>query len=405
LFIFTVFFYGVSQICTPLELQNCRRSPPSTPVTKAVYSVQNQRLTMSLFTPVQGLIGGSLIGLSAATLLLFNGDIMGASGIVSTTLLQPRKTLSDSSMLWRSVFIASFLLTSQLFLGNNAKADPLMQRPPMVSALGYVIGGFLVGFGTKLGNGCTSGHGICGMARLSKRSFVAVASFMTTAFITSFLVTGPLAPRTEFLRSDETPVFESVLGNAITVLSVLGAIFHSRATPAMGVAVQTYSNHRRKTWPAMAAGALFAIGLSISGMIFSAKVHGFLNLSGISDGSFDPTLATVMGGGALVSFLSYQMVKGHNVVKHSNTMDCPLALNDSCAQTGKFSVPSSTTVDAQLLLGAAMFGVGWGVAGLCPGPALFHAATGSVSVVSQWWPAFWAGSYLAQSLKNKLESK
>jgi len=356
---------------------------------------------MSIFTPLQGLIGGSLIGLSAANLLLFNGDILGASGIISQILLQPRKTLHDPSLLWKTVFMASFLLTTQIFMGNSAVSSPLMQLPPLVSPLGYTIGGLLVGFGTKLGNGCTSGHGICGLARLSKRSFVAVASFMATAFTTSFLMTGPLLSQTEFLRSGQAPAFESSAGYAVTGLAILAAFLHSRANSGKEVTEPTQSNYNRKILPSMVSGALFATGLFKSGMVFPAKIFGFLNLSGISDGSFDPTLITVMGGGVFISFLSYQMVQGHNFVKSHNTINCPLAMNEVCDQTGKFCVPKNTTIDCQLILGSAVFGIGWGIAGLCPGPAIFHAATGSTLAIYRWWPSFWVGSYLAQSLKEK----
>jgi len=356
---------------------------------------------MSIFTPVDGLIGGSLIGLSAAVLLLFNGDILGASGITSTTLLEPRKALTDPAMLWKLAFISSFLLTTVLFLADPAIADPAMQRPPLVSRLGYGIGGILVGFGTKLGNGCTSGHGICGLARLSKRSFVAVGSFMATAFITTFLLEGPLSSHTEFLRTGHSPDFETLLGPIITGISIglscLAAFIQYRETPSL-------SNYQRKALPAVASGALFATGLFVSGMVFPAKIFGFLNLAGISDGTFDPTLITVMGGGAVVSFLSYQLVKGHNFFNHSRTRECPLAMTEACEETGKFNVPTNTTVDSQLVLGSAVFGIGWAIGGLCPGPALFHVASGYLDVVILWWPTFLLGSFLAQALKNHTKS-
>jgi len=357
---------------------------------------------MSLFTPLEGIIGGSLIGLSAATLLLVNGDILGASGIISAILVEPRKTFSDPSLIWKSFFIAAFFLSSQIYMGKSARANPLFKDPPLVSPLGYAIGGLLVGFGTKLGNGCTSGHGICGMARLSKRSFVAVASFMSTAFLTSFLMTGPLSSQTTFLRSEHSPVFLEYIGYVITGISVLTAAFHSRATPGTEVTTATLSNYRRKAWAAIAAGGLFSVGLFLSGMIFPVKIFGFLNLAGISDATFDPTLLTVMGAGVVVSFLSYQLVAGHNVVKHKIIMECPVAMSEVCNQTGKFCVPTNTTIDGQLLVGSALFGIGWGVAGLCPGPALFNAGIGSIYTIGLWWPTFWGGSFLAEVLKKNL---
>ena len=358
---------------------------------------------MSLITPVQGLIGGLLIGLSAAFLLLFNGDILGISGVTTSTMLNPRKHFSDTSMLWKSVFIASLLVTSQLFLAESARNNPFMQFPLKVSPLGQIIGGFLVGFGTKLGSGCTSGHGICGLARLSKRSFVAVATFMSTAFITTFLTTGPLSSQTEFLRSTNAPVFQPILGYVFTTLSVLSAIFHSGLPPVADSPMKLRVNHHCKVWASIPAGAIFATGLWYSGMVFPSKVFGFLHLSGLSDGSFDPTLIFVMGAGVLISFVSYQFVQGHSIIQHNGTFSCPLMMSDTNGTpTGTFGIPTRTTIDSSLVVGSALFGIGWSISAICPGPALFHVATGFVTVIALWWPAYLMGASLAQSSIDQL---
>lgn len=358
---------------------------------------------MSLFTPVQGLIGGSLIGVAAASLLLLNGDILGLSGITTSTILYPKRHYSDASMQWKSVFLASLLVTSQLFLAESARNSPLMQLPLRVSPLGQIIGGFLVGFGTKLGSGCTSGHGICGLARLSKRSFVAVATFMSTAFITTFLTTGPLSSQTELLRSAHAPVFQPILGYVVTAFSVLAAIFHAVLPPASNIPVKRRTNHHRKNWAAVSAGAVFATGLWCSGMVFPSKIFGFLHLSGLLDGSFDPTLILVMGGGVMVSFISYQFVQGYSILKHDCTLSCPLMMSENhCKPTGSFGIPTRTTIDSSLVLGSALFGIGWSISALCPGPAFFHVATGFVNVIVLWWPAYLTGACLAQSIANTL---
>ena len=139
---------------------------------------------MDHFTPLTASIGGALIGLSAALLWLGNGRIAGISGIFGQ-LLPPAR-----SVVWRLVFLAFLVLgaflASLLFpaLGNA----PQLVAPPSWFTGGapvwIAIAGLLTGFGTKIGNGCTSGHGICGLARLSTRSFVAVGVFMLTAILT-----------------------------------------------------------------------------------------------------------------------------------------------------------------------------------------------------------------------------
>ena len=134
---------------------------------------------MENFTPVSGLIGGLLIGLAAALLLLLNGRISGISGIVGG-LLAPKS--SDAG--WRVVFVAGLLLGAFIYMLATGGAIPVRVQ---ASVPVLVAAGLLVGFGTRLGSGCTSGHGLCGIARLSKRSIVASAVFFGVAMLTVFL--------------------------------------------------------------------------------------------------------------------------------------------------------------------------------------------------------------------------
>lgn len=133
---------------------------------------------MADFNLTTALLGGLLIGISSTLLLLFNGRIAGISGIVSGAINFNR----DSQ--WQWLFIGGLLLGGWLY--ENVLA---LQPTPidMFSPWAMVVGGFLVGVGTRLGNGCTSGHGVCGLGRLSSRSLVAVLTFLTTGFITVFV--------------------------------------------------------------------------------------------------------------------------------------------------------------------------------------------------------------------------
>ena len=134
---------------------------------------------MENFTPVSGLVGGLLIGLAAALLLLLNGRISGISGIVGG-LLAPR----SPDVGWRAAFVAGLLLGAFAYvLTTGGAADITVQASVPV----LVAAGLLVGFGTRLGSGCTSGHGLCGVARLSKRSVIATAVFFGVAMVTVFL--------------------------------------------------------------------------------------------------------------------------------------------------------------------------------------------------------------------------
>ena len=126
---------------------------------------------MAPFDPVSALVGGALIGLAAVLLMLLNGRIAGVSGILGEAL-----TGDDRS--WRLAFLVG-LVAAPLLLGAVGRPLP---TPWMPSSFAMVIAaGLLVGFGTRLGGGCTSGHGVCGIARLSPRSIAATLVFMATA--------------------------------------------------------------------------------------------------------------------------------------------------------------------------------------------------------------------------------
>lgn len=133
------------------------------------------------FTPVASLAGGALIGLAAVLLMLFQGQIAGISGILSR-LLSPA---ADGETTGRLAFVAGLVL-APLVAYAAVSAWPVPQIAATIPVL--VIAGLLVGFGSVWGNGCTSGHGVCGLSRLSLRSLIAVATFMTSAIATVFVV-------------------------------------------------------------------------------------------------------------------------------------------------------------------------------------------------------------------------
>jgi uncharacterized membrane protein YedE/YeeE len=132
---------------------------------------------MHNLTPLSGLLGGALIGLAAAMLMLLTGRIAGISGIFGGLLVQ-----GATDRGWRIAFIAGLIaapLLASFFYGA-----PLPSPAMPASLIVITIAGLLVGFGTRMSGGCTSGHGVCGTARLSARSLVATAVFMVAAIIT-----------------------------------------------------------------------------------------------------------------------------------------------------------------------------------------------------------------------------
>lgn len=125
------------------------------------------------------IIGGTLIGLSAVLLMFWLGRIAGISGIVSSLL----KREPDSA--WRWLFIIGILLGAILFQLTDIAQTPVRTALPTWLV---IVAGLLVGFGSTLGSGCTSGHGVCGLARFSVRSIAATCTFLVTAIITTYVM-------------------------------------------------------------------------------------------------------------------------------------------------------------------------------------------------------------------------
>lgn len=369
-------------------------------------------------------------------------------------------------MLFSNTVLAAYFTDDK-----RASIDPNIT---IASTYAYLLGGFFVGFGTKLGNGCTvreqynmstiyiisslgfsrlnflldtqTGHGICGMARLSRRSFTSVAIFMLTAFAVANIVAPgnkAFSKGTEFLRTEHPPeLFHRWIGFGVTAPFLLAAAFslyrlvkafrtikaetHEKDSSVTmkdessnlsnndfdGYTIEVekkYTPDRRqpnrnervliedgigKLKAGFFGALVFATGLAISGMVLPSKVLGFLNLTLIANGTWDLTLLTVMGGGAIVSFISYQFVDGFGVIANSYVLKCP-------RRSSSFSVPTNKKIDFQLIAGAFCFGIGWGVAGICPGPGLFLAASGAKPLIFYWWPTFVVGSFIAKKLKEQ----
>jgi uncharacterized protein len=131
------------------------------------------------FTPWASLAGGIMIGLAAAALLLLAGRTLGISGIFYGAL-----TARGPESGWRATFLLGLLAAPTMLKLFFTPAPPIFDMSLTLLA----VAGLLVGFGTRLGNGCTSGHGICGLSRLSPRSLVATLTFMFTGFLTVYLV-------------------------------------------------------------------------------------------------------------------------------------------------------------------------------------------------------------------------
>jgi hypothetical protein len=252
---------------------------------------------LDTFTPFSSLLGGLLIGAAVAVLILLNGRIAGISGIVAG-LLSPQA----GGRTWRLLFLAGLI-------GGAVLAGRLGLGPLPEIAAGWpllLVAGLLVGFGTRLGGGCTSGHGVCGLARLSPRSLAATAVFMA-AGMASVLVLQHLVGACKFAFVDS-----------------------------------------------LVSGMMFGFGLVLSGMANPEKVLRFLDLAAIPSGGWDPSLAFVMGGALIVSAPAFALARRRSRPLFAETVH----------------LPEKRGIDRPLILGSALFGIGWGLVGFCPGPAI-----------------------------------
>jgi uncharacterized membrane protein YedE/YeeE len=235
-----------------------------------------------------------------------------------------------------------------------------------------------------MSNGCTSGHMLCGLSRLSGRSAVAVATFFPVAILTHHLVHPTLY--TEACPSNipcYTPVYPTITTTTSLVLLAALSIAAAQSVPRLvesavatqsdeKTSVNSHSTARRVTQ--FFSGFLFALGLQITQMSHPAKVASFLSFPVMQH--WDPSLALVILFGVVPNLIEIQWKGFRNP---------PLFAE-------KFSLPTKTfkDIDTKFVAGAAVFGVGWGLTGTCPGPAVLRAVAQPVWGLL-WFGGFWLG--------------
>lgn len=405
---------------------------------------------------VRGLFGGVIIALSTTAMMALTGQMGGVSGILGGF---PRGL--GAVLRWRFAFLAGLLVAGGILTALPAEETT---GPPLgLHWAAAVIGGVSTGFGTRLANGCTSGHGIIGLARLSPRSLVAVLTFMGVAVVTAgvsrapfarealygpvaalslpfplsvaegadwtlppSLYVVPLAAAVAFvlLCHASLAVFKGARSTreggkagspaAVTDSSSSGAVLSALvvdvdATPLPGSDVEsaplklapvsppsfsspptTSTTSLPWTTLALAQAAVFAcglafgVGLAVSGMTSPHKVLRFLDFAG--DGGWDPQLMLVMGGGVAVNAVLWRAMAvggwaGYVPPLAGAVSDSGPCGTDATAPLGKRiaygpAAKANRVVDAKLLVGSVLFGFGWGLTGVCPGPGIVDYVTG-----------------------------
>ncbi|KAI0564854.1 hypothetical protein FGB62_22g120 [Gracilaria domingensis] len=312
-----------------------------------------------VFTPIHAIIGGALIGLAAFWNASLNGLVTGISGTLNSCLTLDQFALSFVAGLASSTFALRPLIDA------FPPEDVLSSIPPEL----LVLSGILVGAGTRIGNGCTSGHGICGLARLSTRSLVAVLTFMIVAMTVATL--------NPFVHIHSHSSAQPLSAAHLAVLATLSLSIPPLLAMLNAKVALRYS-----------LGIIFAAGLIISGMWHPSKTLGFLRFPSpfAKAPRWDPSLLFVFVGALPVAFAGFQPIL--NGIK-------PLLAE-------KHSFPTRTDIDKRLLLGSAMFGAGWGLIGMCPGPAIVYAGKFPGIQAVTYLLSMVGGSYGARTVLNAL---
>ncbi|ORX64727.1 hypothetical protein BCR32DRAFT_297961 [Anaeromyces robustus] len=294
---------------------------------------------------LNSLVGGVIMAFATSAHLYLQGKITGISGILNKCIHMIDVNYSYS-FLSGMLFMSSYIKCYYNPLKKNSKQS-YMETPSQyvngLSLFGFIIAGFLVGFGAKMCNGCTSGHGLCGLPRMSKRSIVAIGLFMIFGCITatSRYYWPYFNPKHPLPAVDSSLLAWTVLFASVAAIGYL--LYQSYKTGKV--------DNVRDTIIAISVGTIFSYGLIQSGMLQRHIVVGFLTLS---IKAWRIQLLFALGGAVGVNYFLF---------KYIFSLSKPL-------YKSKFDLNSNTNVDNKLLIGAAIFGIGWGLSGVCPGPAI-----------------------------------
>lgn len=339
-------------------------------------------------------IAGILLGVIVSSRIYLFGKVTGISGMLSGSI-EIKKEFWKDSFIPDSARLSKIGFVGGLIGGGGIASYYLPDCfedwwPLPLERL--IIGGLFVGFGTVMGNGCTSGHGVCGISNLSIRSVAATCTFMVASMIVAMAV-----DTSHFL-----PFFRNVLPveRSGAVIGVCIAICAAIVVISKFVRNQYEDGQSLQSAPIIALtfifeiifGIFFAMAMAVSNMTKLSATISFLDLR-----YWNPALAFIMGGSiAVAGTLMYFITKFYP----NPMLDIKYYLR---------SAVEKSIIDVKLLLGATIFGIGWGLAGACPGPALVNVGSGNIPpliyiscvIVGMWIHAL-VDPYITPYLQSKV---
>eukprot|EP00162_Nutomonas_longa_P016305 comp22512_c0_seq1/m.56338 comp22512_c0_seq1/g.56338 ORF comp22512_c0_seq1/g.56338 comp22512_c0_seq1/m.56338 type:complete len:324 (-) comp22512_c0_seq1:1368-2339(-) len=318
---------------------------------------------------IAGFVGGALVSLSTSLNMTLFGRITGFSGILWSVANAPNEQKkSQPGLPWKIGFLAGFL-GSGVYLAQRFPDlfRPIGQHMTIGTA---ALAGLLVGVGTRLSNGCTSGHGVCGIPRLSPRSITATAVFFSTGVATANLIEA-VSPTEFALLPHHGAVSFSLVAPIAAYIAYVTYIFRGDFLSKKGMF---------DTFSAAALGAIFASGLTFSGMTDPDVI--FRGLLVLQPSKWQIDMFVVFAAAVGLNLLTFQTLFR---ASPSRPLLAPA-----------YDFKPNNTIDTKLVGGAALFGLGWGLSGLCPAPALLLAQYTTTNSV-----LFLASMFSGMALANK----
>ncbi|KIW17125.1 hypothetical protein PV08_04316 [Exophiala spinifera] len=338
-----------------------------------------------MFTPIESALGAVLLQQASTTLLFNNGCVLGASGQLRGILTSPTsKNVAFIAGMALSVFATKSIFPTLIPNYEVPKHD-------WNDSL-WIIGlGILTGYGTKNCNGCTSGHMLCGVSRLSARSLVATLTFVVAAYTTHHFQLTPSATAKASANCPAgvecyTPVYPSSDFVINVALAISATVASLHLLPSLVLSV-TKNSEVAGLASRLLVGFTFGLGLLVSGFADPVKVLSFFSVSfgPLDISGWDPSLGFV-GIFAIIPNIVWWNVA------------CAKPPSPECSVPPKYNrryeLPTTalSSITLRFMIGAALFGVAWGASGACPGPAILRA------LAQPTWGLLWMGGFLMGSL-------